>query len=93
MLRNAWGKIPGKQSLLFKFIYFERKRACAGEGQRARARGRDRILSRLCTIRAEPQAGLEHLTCETTKLEEIKRPVQLSCPGAPGGRVFLNNLF
>ena len=40
----------------------ERERARVGEGQRKREG--DRIPSRLHTVSAEPDAGLEHMNCE-----------------------------
>ena len=39
----------------FKFIYFERERAEGAE----REGEKERITSRLCTVRVEPDAGLE----------------------------------
>ena len=33
-------------------------------GKRQRERGRERILTRLCAVRAEPDAGLKLTNCE-----------------------------
>ena len=44
------------------FIYFERERE--REWGRDRERGRERIPSRLCTVRAESDTGLELSHCE-----------------------------
>ena len=48
--------------LFFKFIYFERENTCTS-GVKAE-RGRERIPSGLCAVRAEPNAGLEHTNRE-----------------------------
>ena len=44
------------------FIYFESKRALAGEGQREWER--ERIPCRLCTVSVEPNVGLEPMNNE-----------------------------
>ena len=60
-----------KESLSMTFLFFnvycdrEREHMCASGGG-GRERGRERIPSRLCTVRAEPNAGLK-----LTKLEII----------------------
>ena len=43
--------------LFLMFIYFERERKCVCEQRRGRER--ERIPSRLCTVSAEPDAGLK----------------------------------
>ena len=57
----------------------------AGEGQRERGREGDRIPSRLCTARVEPDPGLELPNCEIMTWAKIKGQMlhQLSYPGAP----------
>ena len=47
---------------------FKREGAQAGEGQREG----ERILSRLCAVRAEPDVGLDPINCEIMTLAEIK---------------------
>ena len=42
----------------------ERERERENEMGRSRERERDRIPSRLCTVSAEPHAGLEPTNCE-----------------------------
>ena len=72
---------------ILKFIYFDRERErehlCAHKWGRAE-RWRDRILSRLCTVSAEPDVGLKLMNCEIMTWAEIKsqRLNQLSHPGA-----------
>ena len=44
------------------FVYFERQRACVGEGQRER--DSERIPSRLRTVNTEPDAGLDPVNPE-----------------------------
>ena len=49
---------------------------------RTRERGRERIPSRLCTIRVEPDAELELTNCEIMTRVEIESPARRpgSCP-------------
>ena len=60
------------------FIFFKK-------GEMGRDRRRARILSRLHTVRAEPDAGLEPTNCEIMTWAEIRSQLlnQLSHPGAP----------
>ena len=55
------------------------------ERARKQGRGRERIPSRLHTVRAEPDAGIELSDRETMTWAEIKSQTfnQLSHPGAP----------
>ena len=53
-----------KWCFFFKFIYFERERERESEHKWRRGRERERILSRLCTVNAEPDMGPEPMTCE-----------------------------
>ena len=51
--------------VLSSFIYLrERERERAREGQRERGRERERIPSRLCSVCAEPNAGLKPMNLE-----------------------------
>ena len=64
-------------------IYFEKEGERASRG--GTERGRDRIPSRLRTVREEPNAGLELtnreiMTCAKIKSQRLNR---LSHPGAP----------
>ena len=43
---------------------FEREREGENEWGRSRERGRQRIRSRLCADRREPDVGLEPMNCE-----------------------------
>ena len=56
--------------------------------ERDRERERERIPSRLCSVRAEPNVGLEHTNREIMTSAKIKSQMldQLSHPGAP--RIF-----
>ena len=60
----------------------------SGEGHREKEG--ERIPSRLCTISAEPDTGLELMNREIVTSAEIKRQVlnRLSHPGAPGDGLF-----
>ena len=46
-------------SYFFKFIYFERERACVSRGGAEIEGERERVPSRLCSDRAELTVGLE----------------------------------
>ena len=67
--------------LFLEFIYLFR-------GWRGTERGKERIPSRLCSVRADPNVGLEHTNREIMTGAKIKSQMldRLSHPGAP--RIF-----
>ena len=58
---------------------------------RGRERGRERIPSRLHTVSAEPDVGLETTNCEIMTWVETKSQILnlLSRPGAPGAVIII----
>ena len=52
------------KKILSLFIYFEREQASMRGEAAERERGRERIPSRLHTVSAEPDMGLEFMNCE-----------------------------
>ena len=67
----------------FFLIYFEREKEGVWEREgRGRERGREKIPSRLCAVRMEPNTGLYLINCETWAKIKSRMLNQLSHPGA-----------
>ena len=75
------------------FIYFERDRVWAGEGQREREGDTESEAgSRLWTVSTEPNVGLEPTNCEIMTRAEVGSPTDWDTQAPQLGAIFFKDL-